>query len=684
MSSGTKRHNQQRYRRESASKAPSPGLRSSARGQFALAALVLCALVLIAYGNSVGNGFVWDDHEQIVMNPALSRETPLARLFTADVRFANRSPSIRTAAYRPLQMLSYRMVVALAGVSPAAFHVSSLVLAVCGTLAGFAVFLLLTGKMAPAFVGAALFAAYPLHTEAVDWIAASPDLGCGLFVLVAFALFLAGRPRPNRPEPSSFSRWLMLLLSLLAYAMALLWKETAAIFPVLVGVCTLLVETGNGKRARSALRASMPYWIVLGIYLMLRVRVLGSLATGQRNWALSPLQFLLTALHLMMAYWAKLAFPFQLNAYYAFFPVRSALDPRAIAAIIFVLCTIAGFIYLVRHAPVCAFAVLWVWITLLPALDVNAVGRNVFAERYLYLPSIGFCLLVVSGMFSLMSYSAVRFRKPVGICVFAVVVSGLMAETITRNPDWKDDNTLFSETLQRSPDAPFVRCMVATAQSANPSESAAAEQNYLRAIALAQQEIPPDRLDLVMAYEGLAWLYADRSNYPRALETLTRVREVAPTSTEADQVEGLILARAGRWREAEPLLNKSFASRPDDENLLSALGLVEWQYHHDLNTAIERFSKALVVHSENDDFKASLHSNLGGVYGERGDFTSAIEQFRLAVDISPGNPEYHTNLANALGAAGNYDEARSEAEAALRIDPSYPAALAVLENMKIK
>jgi protein O-mannosyl-transferase len=684
MSSGTKRHHKKRDRCELASKVPPRRLRSSAGWRFALAALVLCALVLIAYGNSGGNGFVWDDHEQIVMNPALSAETPLASLFTADVRFANRSLSIRTAAYRPLQMLTYRMVIVLAGVSPAAFHVSSLVLAVGGTLAAFAVFLLLTGKMAPAFVAAALFAVYPLHTEAVDWIAASPELGCGLFFLAAFALFLAGRPRSDRAERSSLSRWRILLFSLLTYAMALLWKETAAIFPVLIGVYTWVVETGNGSRVRSALSASLPYWTVLGIYLVLRTRVLGSLATGQRSWALNPFQFLLTALHLMMAYWAKLVFPFQLNAYYVFSPVRSVLDPRAIAAIIFALCTLAGFIYLLRRAPVCAFAVLWVWITLLPALDVNAVGRNVFAERYLYLPSVGFCLLVASGMFSLTSHAPVRFRKPVGIGLFVVVASGLMAETIARNPVWKDDNTLFSETLHRAPDAPFVRYMVATAQSADPSESAAAEQNYLRAIALAQQQIPPDRFDLVKAYEGVAWLYADRSDYPRALEMLTRVREVAPTSTEADDEEGLVLARAGRWKEAEPLLNKSFAARPDLDNVLSALGLLEWQYHHDLNTAVERFSKALAVHSQDDDFRASVHSNLGAVYGERGDFTSAIEQFRLAVNISPGNVEYHTNLANALGAAGRYDEARSEAEAALRIDPSYPAALAVLQNLKIK
>ena len=674
------------HQRESSIDGPQkPRLRSGWR--FTLVALALSALVVIAYSNSVSNGFVWDDDEQIVMNPALRADTPLINLFTSDVRFANRGPSVRTAAYRPLQMLTYRMVIGLFGANPAAFHICSIALAVCGTLAAFIVFVLLTRKTAPALVAAALFAVYPVHTEAVDWIAASPDLGCGLFVLVTFGLFVAGRSRgvlPDLAKGSTPSRWIVLFLSLLSYAIALLWKETAAVLPVLVGIYALVVESGAGSRVRSALSASAPYWAVLAVYIAFRVRTLGSLATGERNWALTPMQFMLTDLYLMKSYAWKLAFPFRLNAYYVFSPVRSVSDPRAIVAIIFALCVSVSLIYAVRRARHCAFAALWVGITLLPAMDLNALGRNAFAERYLYLPSVGSCLLVTLCLAWLMSLVPARFRKAASVSLLAVVIVGLAAETIGRNPNWKDDSTLFSETLRRSPDAPFVRYMVATAQSANSAEWAAAEQNYLQAIALAKQAIPPDRLDLVMAYEGVAWLYADQADYQRALEILAELRKVAPANAEAENEEGLILAHAGQWREAEPLLEKSFASLPEDANVLSALGLMAWQYHHDLTEAVKWFSKALAVHSQDDDFGASLHNNLGGVYGEREDFSLAIEQFRVAVRISPGNPEYHANLASALGAANRYDEARSEAEAALRIEPGYPAALAVLQNLRIK
>lgn len=682
MGSSAKSAQRKNHPQEGSDRVASRNPRFSVRVKFALAAVALSGLVVIAYSNSLANGFVWDDHQQIVLNPALKPDSPLSDLFASDVRFANRGSSIHTDYYRPLQLLTYRMLIGLSGASPEAFHICSVVLALCGTLAVFIVCWLLTRKIDVSFAATAIFAVYPVHTEAVDWISASPDLGCGLFVLLAFGFFLAAR-QSCRQEDSlkqSLPSWLRLSFSLVAFAVALLWKETAGVLPILVTLYVLIVEARDSNRWRSSLVASAPYWIVLALYLGLRVRLFGSLATGQRNWDLTPLQFLLNALHLMTSYWEILAAPLWLNAYHLFSPVRTPFDLRVFGALVFVVCAIASLIYLTRRAPLCAFSAVWVFVTLLPAMDISAVGRNALAERYLYLPSFGFCLLVTIAVASLMSRLQPNFRKPLAITTLSIVVLAFAAETMARNPDWKDDNTLFSETLRRSPDAPFVRYMVATAEGSDPD----AEQNYLQAITLAKKETPPDRVDLLLSYQGIAWFYADRSDYQHALAMLSQASELAPGDTQTDTEQGLILARAGRWSEAEPLLNKAFVSQPANENVLSALGLMAWQYNHNLNRAVDMFSRALAVHSDQDDFAASLHNNLGAVYGELGDFPSAIDQFRLAIQISPADPEYHTNLASALGAANRYQEARLEAEAALRISPHYPAALAVLQNLGAK
>jgi tetratricopeptide (TPR) repeat protein len=179
----------------------------------------------------------------------------------------------------------------------------------------------------------------------------------------------------------------------------------------------------------------------------------------------------------------------------------------------------------------------------------------------------------------------------------------------------------------------------------------------------------------------LSSLYAERGDYVRALEILHRWRSVIPNEPEADSEEGLVLLRSGKWREAEPLLDRAFADRPRNENVLEALGLLALEYKRNPHDAVDFFQRALAVHTARDDFRASLHNNLGGAYGDLQQYPLAIEQFQSAVSISPGDAEYHVNLATALAAVRRYDQAAAEANSALRIDPTYAPARALLQQL---
>jgi tetratricopeptide (TPR) repeat protein len=189
---------------------------------------------------------------------------------------------------------------------------------------------------------------------------------------------------------------------------------------------------------------------------------------------------------------------------------------------------------------------------------------------------------------------------------------------------------------------------------------------------------------VALAYEGLASIYSDRGNHDGARYLLKKVRQTDPNDPDVDAAEGLALVRAGRWREAEPLLNQALTRDPQNENALNSLGLIAWQYKRNLEEAAALFTRALAIHTAGDDFRASLHNNLGGVYGDLGQFPKAIEQFKAAVAILPDDPQYHTNLASAFGAAGEYDNAAAEASAALRIAPDYPPARAVLQQLRTR
>jgi protein O-mannosyl-transferase len=655
--------------------------------RIAVAIAFLSGLVVIAYSTSLGNGFVWDDNEQIVMNPDLRGEAPWSRLFASDVwGHAHPSQPGHTNYYRPLQMVAYRVTGDWFGMKAQSLHLLSIAFALAAVLAAFAVYLRLTKRVAIAFAAAALFAVHPMHSEAVDWISALPELGCATFFLIGFGFFLstyAPNTDSGTTERRFSKRWLWLCLSIVTFAVALLWKETAVVFPALVAAYVLCIETGTvATKLRSSAKFSAPFWVVLAGYLALRFRILGFLSTSQRIWALNDFQVALNDFHLLAMYWWKLAIPIPLNAYYLFSPVRSIFDPRAVIGILFLLIAFTGIMYALRHAPLAGFAAVWVFIALLPVMNIYAVGRNVFAERYLYFPSVGFCLLVAI----IASLSINRLPKKSHLPASAILLAGVIFwfswETFTRNPDWHDDATLFHQTLAVSPDAPFVHFMVAAAESENPAELQSAESHYLRAIDLAQEESPQDLLDLERSEEGLASLYADDGDYAHALQVLRQWRVVSPNDPQLDAEEGLILLKSGQWQAAEPLLKRAFTVRPQDENVLNALGLLAWQYKRDPNEAKNLFSRALAVHTARDDFQASLHSNLGGVYGDLQQFPLAIEQLKFATEISPENAEYHTNLAVALAEEKRYDEAVAEAEAALRISPDYSPARAVLQQLQ--
>ena len=658
---------------------PKPGVRRWVRVVMMVGGLSL--LVLLTYSNSLGNGYVWDDHELVVMNPDLRADASWTALFSSGVFSHVHRQTTKSNYYRPLQTVSYRAVSELFGQNSSALHLLSVLLALATVLAGFWGYHRLTRRLELAFAAAALFAVHPAHSEAVDWISALPDIGCTASTLLAFGCFLALHRSlieltTSRKAPKF---WVLWGSSLLFFAAALLWKETAVVFPLIVAAYTFCIEPSSlGQRTRLASKFSLPFWCVLLVYLFVRLRILGFLAMRQRIWELTPIQVALSGLHLLTLYWWKLVFPFHLNAYHLFSPVRSLWDMRAIAAVVFLALSCIAIGYRFRRNRLAAFAAIWVFVTLLPVMNIYALGRNAFAERYLYLPSFGFCLLVVLLANAAIQRLPVRAQKPIAALALVVLVALFCWTTVARNPDWHDDATLFRETLVRSPDAPFVHFMVASTSD----DSGQAELHYQKAIELAGQESPTDVLDLTLSYEGLASLYSDRGDYARALDMVHRWRAVAPDSPELDSEEGLILVRTGNREQAELLLNRAFAARPQDENVLNALGLLAWEYKRNLGEAAAFFSQALAIHTAQDDFRASLNNNLGGVYGDGGQFPAAIEQFESAVSISPNNPEYRTNLGNAMAGGGRYNDAALQANLALRADPKYAPARELLKKLQ--
>lgn len=672
--------------REDKAKGTIPFVASSARH----IAIVLFLAILVAGGylSTLQNDFVWDDTKQILQNPSIKPGVPWLPLLTSDVwAFAHPGAPAVNNYYRPLQMLTYRVTAQFFGFSAPAFHFLSLAFHLLATLLAYFVLYQLTGRLAQATAAAVLFALHPIHTEAVAWVSALPELGCAIFFLLAYLLFLlAVRPPAKGPaeQPERLFRrpWLW-FSSCACFALALLWKEMAVTLLLVIASHVILFSPDGlplAARTQKAFRATLPYWAALGAYLPLRSRALGFLYVSQRNWVLSPSEYVLTVIDLVAKYWWKLLLPLHLNAYHVFDPVRSLVEPRALGAILFCAAAIAGVAYSYRRMPLAAFAAGWVFLTLIPVLNLRAVGRNVFAERYLYIPSLGFCLLVAWAAIRGAAKLPIGWRSWVAACVLTAVAALYLAQTVERNPDWRDQFAFLSRALEASPNSPDMENGIAELLRSEKNDLEGAERHYQRALSLAQAQYPPEWDQVDSANMGLALIYSERGEYDKALDSLDKARAANPKDREVQSARGGVLLQAGHWREAEGILREVLQANPNDVNALNGLGLIAWQDEHQGEKAADYFQKALQIHPPSDSFNASLHNSLGAVYCEMGRCLEGIAHLQQAVELTPGDPAYRTNLANAFAVLGRFSEAHAELDKALALAPNYaPARASLLE-----
>jgi tetratricopeptide (TPR) repeat protein len=188
---------------------------------------LLLVIGMIAYGPCLTGGYIWDDHLLAEQHAVSTGQAPWTRAFSQEMYAGT-----RTNYYRPLVLLSYRLQGARDAFRPLKLHVMNVVLHVT---VGFLLFCFLRRLTQDDFVGlftSALFVLHPIHTEAVAYISGRADILVALFVMGSLLCLVAPERYGERP---------LLLLglrgsALLLFAAALLSKESAVVFPVLLGV----------------------------------------------------------------------------------------------------------------------------------------------------------------------------------------------------------------------------------------------------------------------------------------------------------------------------------------------------------------------------------------------------------------------------------------------------------------
>jgi tetratricopeptide (TPR) repeat protein len=451
--------------------------------------ILLLTLVWLLFARSLGGDFVMDDWPVIKDNSRITQASAIPDYFRhgvwANTDLAEQVGLQGTVLYRPLFLLTLNAAHHLWGDNPLGYHLLNVGLHSINVLL---VFLLLRGllptqRAAAALLGAALFAVHPVHVESIAWSAGLTDPLVSLFLLGAM---LAYRRYSDSGRNSSA------LLAVLGYGAALLSKEVAVFFPL------LLLAHDSLFRGRLYPRRYLPYGLLFILYFIARSHALGASA----NWSSFDLGQWPLLVEFTSHYLQLLILPWPLEYYYAKpNPGLPALlfGGGLLLAMLWWLLRAIRMRQQAGNQPLITWALLWLSITLLPALPIALMAEPKFAIRVLYLPSVGLSLLLAQ---ALVSGTAQRQRALAGASI--AVLLGFTVISWQEIPDWHNDRVFYQQAALTSPNSFRPLAGLAESYEREGNMAQAATLN-LQAAALATK--PGDQLDFL---EKAAQIYGQR------------------------------------------------------------------------------------------------------------------------------------------------------------------------------
>ena len=577
--------------------------RSSRRTVVRLTLAALLVLIVVAHLPLRNAEYIQDDHVAIEQNPIVARGD-VGEIFATSY-WAGYWAGARgsdTNLYRPLTVLSYALEYRAAGrPDPRLAHAVNLVLHVLATLALYALASRLGAGPSAAAAAALLFAVHPVHVEAVGGIVGRAEILAALFTFSAILALSHTGAWPvtdGSAAPSAARARLAAWGTALFVFLALASKEIALAVPALLVVTELVYRPPARGRAGRWLvdrgAALAPTVLAVLVWLGLRVRALETLFAVQEahpadNFLvlLSGTERIATALGLVVRALRLFVFPIGLSIDYSghvIEPEQTLLAWRPLAGLLMLAVSALLIAWpLARRlradapstgsVPARQLAVASA-LFLLPYLVIGnlllPVG-TIFAERLLYLPSAGFCLLagitlshLAWGYPAFPAWTTAQRARMIGTAL-VILLAAFSLLSWLRCTEWRDDVTVFEAATRAQPRSP--RAHFALGLMASGAERhAEALEHFRRAI-----EVWPGH---VLAHLQTGLTHAKRGDYASAERWLRATLRLVPEQSVARLNLGMTLHRQNRYREAEVWLRKTILLEPGNALAWAELGNV--------------------------------------------------------------------------------------------------------------
>lgn len=599
--------------------------------------LVVLGAVVAAHANGLVGDLVFDARPLILENPAV-REVSLTNLWTL-LSTPYWYPVANDGLYRPLTTVSYLVNYAVLGngASPFGYHLVNLLLHLGCVSLVYVLVARVIGRPLPAILAAAVFGLHPVTTEAVANVVGRADLLATLGVVGALVCHIeASRAADDR-------RALWRAGVVVAALVAAFSKEIGL---VLIGVLLLhdlVIERGVE-------RSKLPGYVMVGLVVVVYLTARWSVAQfAPLPDEPSPLDNPIveasfvagraTAVKVLGHQLALLVWPATLSADYSFaqipvvrLPPAGFDDWQAVLALV----AIAGVALAVLRTrlPALVFFFLFLLGTLLPTTNLVVVIGTIMAERFLYLPLVGFAGMV--GVLAARTLEDAPSRRPVVVGMLVLVLGAYAVRTLIRNRDWRSDAVLAARTVETAPQSAKAHAGFGTilfesdpgrvedavaeeeravairpdylpawinlgryqlaAGEAAARRGAGAEAWYAKAVATLDRAADLDdavnrrfaekmlaswrgaagvpEIGHLEIYDALSTANQRLGRYDAAITALERARRLRPTDTHWYLELATALEKLGRWQEAAIPLFQAMVIRSDTDEAPKQLAML--------------------------------------------------------------------------------------------------------------
>lgn len=596
--------------------------------------------------------------------------------------------------WHPLTWMSHMLDCQLYGLRPGGHHLTNLLLHIADSVLVFLVLQQLTGTFWRSAMVAALFAWHPLHVESVAWVSERKDVLSALFWMLAIEAYAKYAAKGGVPR---------YLLVLALFALGLMAKPMVVTLPFVLLLLDWwpLRRFATARPARPQDAKSSPVQATSWKFLVIEKIPFFVLAAGsciltliaqtraQAVVSMENVPLLVRLVNVTISYARyidKMIWPADLTVIH---PYETSFNAPGVIFSVVLLITVslaaAGWR---KSRPYLGVGWLWYLGTLVPVIGFVQVGGQAWADRYTYLPSIGFFMMVCWGAYDLTRH--LRLQKSVIAITAAGALIGCGLATRAQLQYWKDGGTLFLRALQVAPDNFIAHCNYGVyLRDQNRLEEARAEcetalrisPNYvyghlfLASVLVRQGKTNEAATHLetsleIMPDQPVTWVDLGKTRLSQqspaaAAAAFAQAIHYAPQAPRIHALLGRALLLQGKFGPAEAEFAEALRLAPHFADADYQLGLA-LELEHKTSEAVAHYKSALASQADFPDALNNLAWILAtSAHVELRDGAKAVELATRACALTQNTqPMMIGTLAAAYAETGRFEEAIATAQKA--------------------